>query len=257
MFDGTKTSAGALGVLAALYVQVAVAEPANPAAGPTAVEPTATAEPVQPATPAGPPPAPAPVAPTVPATPAPAPVAPPVATAPPPAPVAPYAPVGPANPTEAWVHLWANYSGAWLEGRNRIDDEGWRRLCPAPCDRPVLVDGLDVRVTAPSMTPSNTFIIEPGEGTARLRVSGGSATARTLGLIGLAGGLPITFAGVTLLGVGSVHSEPDERTAGIVTLSIGAAAVLAALPLLIAGSTSVKNVEGRHVAVRRGNVTSF
>jgi hypothetical protein len=114
-----------------------------------------------------------------------------------------------------------------------------------------------MRVTAPKMTPSNAFLIEPGAGAARLRASGGSATARALGLVGLAAGLPITFAGVTLLGVGSIHSEPAERTAGIVTLSVGAAAVLAALPLLVAGSTSVKNAEGRHVAAHRSDVTEF
>ncbi len=107
-----------------------------------------------------------------------------------------------------------------------------------------------MRVTARRMTPSNTFGIEPGAGAARLRVSGGSAKAREFGLIGLAGGLPVTFAGVTFLGVGSIRGDSAERTAGIVTLSIGAAAVLAALPLLVAGSTSVKNAEGRHVASR-------
>jgi hypothetical protein len=42
-----------------------------------------------------------------------------------------------------------------------------------------------------------------------------------------------------------------------VTLSIGAAAVLAALPLLVAGSTSVKNAEGRHVAAHRSPVTAL
>jgi hypothetical protein len=146
------------------------------------------------------------------------------------------------------VHVAANYEGAWLEGRSRIDEGGWRRLCAAPCDRSVQVDGIEMRVTAPRMTSSNVFAIEPGAGIARLRVSGGSAGARDIGLIGLAAGLPVTFAGVTLLGVGSIRDEPGLRTTGIVTLSIGAAAVLAALPLLIIGSTSVKNAEGRNVA---------
>lgn len=157
----------------------------------------------------------------------------------------------------AWIHISSNYFGTWLEGRNRIDDERWQSLCLAPCDRPVVVDGLDVRVTAPRMTPSNAFSIEPGAGAAKLRVSGGAASARTLGLIGLAGGLPITFAGVTLLGVGSIHSDAGERMGGIVTLSIGAAAVIAALPLLLSGSTSVTNAEGRHVAQETGAAPAF
>jgi hypothetical protein len=154
------------------------------------------------------------------------------------------------RPGEAWVHVAADYDGAWLEGRSRIDEEGWKRLCAAPCDRPLVVDGLDVRVRAPRMTPSNSFGIEPGVGGARLRVSGGSARARDIGLIGLAGGLPVTFAGVTLLGVGAIRGDGTERTVGIVTLAIGAAAVLAALPLLVVGSTTVKNAEGHHVAGR-------
>ena len=146
------------------------------------------------------------------------------------------------------MHLAANYEGAWLEGRNRVDDEGWKRLCAAPCDRLVAVEGLDMRVTAPHMTASNTFAIEPGAGTARLRVSGGSSRTRDIGIISLAAGLPVTFAGVTLLGVGSIRDEPGVRTGGIVTLAVGAVAVLVALPLLVIGSTSVKNAEGRNVA---------
>jgi hypothetical protein len=114
----------------------------------------------------------------------------------------------------------------------------------------VLVDGTDLRVTAPRMTRSNTFVVEPGSGTASMRVAGGSARARDFGLVGLAAGLPVMFAGVTLLGVGSIHEQPGERTAGIVTLSVGAVAVLAALPLLVIGSTSVKNAAGRNVASR-------
>jgi hypothetical protein len=148
------------------------------------------------------------------------------------------------------MHLASDYDGAWLEGRSRIDDERWRPLCAAPCDRPLPVDGLDMRVRAPAMTPSNAFTVEPGAGSARLRVSGGSATARTLGIVGLAGGLPVSFAGVTLLGLGSIKSDGTEKTAGIAILSVGAAAVLAALPLLVVGSTNVKNAEGHHVAGR-------
>lgn len=109
-----------------------------------------------------------------------------------------------------------------------------------------------MRVTAPRMSASNPFAIEPGAGTARLRVSGGSARARDIGIVSMWAGLPITFAGLALIGVGSIHYDPGDtpglRTAGIVTLSIGAAAVLAALPLLVIGSTSVKNAEGRKVA---------
>jgi hypothetical protein len=105
-----------------------------------------------------------------------------------------------------------------------------------------------MRVTAPRMTPSNAFLIEPGAGVARLRVSGGSSLARDLGIIGLAAGLPVTFGGIALLGMGSLRDDPGERTAGVVTLAVGAAAVLVALPLLVVGSTTVKNGDNRYIA---------
>jgi hypothetical protein len=153
-------------------------------------------------------------------------------------------------PTDATVHVAASYSDAWLEGRSRVDQGQWQRLCRAPCDRSLRVEGLELRVTAPSMTASNPFVIDPGPGTARLRVAGGSNTARELGIIGLAGGLPITFAGMTLFGFGSLEDEQGVRTAGIVTLAVGATAIVVALPLLLVGSTTVKNEKGANIAKR-------
>jgi hypothetical protein len=158
--------------------------------------------------------------------------------------------IPPPAPTDALIHVAANYGDAWLETRSRVDLEGWRRSCAAPCDRLVRVDGLEMRVTAPRMTPSNAFLIEAGTGVARLRVSGGSSLTRDLGIIGLAAGLPVTFGGIALLGVGSLRDDPGERTAGIATLVVGAAAVLVALPLLVVGSTTVRNGDGRYIAKR-------
>jgi len=146
------------------------------------------------------------------------------------------------------VHLAVTYPNAWLEARSRVDLDEWARVCPAPCDRAVRAEGVEMRVTAPGMTPSNAFVIEPGPGTARFRVSGGSSTARQLGIIGLGVGLPVSFAGMALFGLGSVEDHSGERTAGIVTLAVGAVAVLASLPLLLSGSTSVKNASGRYIA---------
>jgi hypothetical protein len=100
------------------------------------------------------------------------------------------------------------------------------------------------------MTTSNPFVIDPGAGTARLRVAGGSRTARELGIIGLVGGLPVTFLGMGLFGLGSLDEEKTMRTAGIVTLAVGAVAIAAALPLLLIGSTAVKNEKGTYIAKR-------
>jgi hypothetical protein len=171
---------------------------------------------------------------------------PPKAAATPPPTVLSVVPAPP--PTDAAVHIAANYSDAWLEGRSRVDGGPWRRLCQAPCDKTLRVEGLELRMTAPSMTPSNPFVIDPGPGTARLRVAGGSSTSRELGIIGLAGGLPVTFGGMTLFGLGSLEEEKDVRTAGIVTLAVGATAIVIALPLLLIGSTAVRNEKGSYIA---------
>jgi hypothetical protein len=98
------------------------------------------------------------------------------------------------------------------------------------------------------MTTSNEFRIEPGSGTARLRVSGGSATARTLGIIGLVTGIPLSLGGGALFGYGAVADRDGMQSAGIVTLAVGAAAVVAALPLLLVGSTRVRDARGRIIA---------
>lgn len=112
------------------------------------------------------------------------------------------------------------------------------------------VDGLEVRVTAKGMTSSNVFIVDPGQGTARIKVSGGSATAREIGVIGLAGGLAVAFGGMTLFGIGSMEDKSGMRTAGIAGLAVGAAATLIALPLLFSGSTTVRDGKGRFIASR-------
>jgi hypothetical protein len=180
--------------------------------------------------------------------------APPVAPAQPPTVVA----VVPAPPpTDAAIHIAANYTDAWLEGRSRVDLGQWQKLCPSPCDRTVRVEGLELRMTAPNMTPSNAFVIDPGAGTARLRIRGGSSTARELGIVGLAAGLPVTFAGMTLFGLGSLEEEPSVKTAGIVTLAVGATAIVVALPLLLIGSTTVRNEKGAYIARAARGVWTF
>lgn len=156
-----------------------------------------------------------------------------------------------ALPTTARVHIGASHAGTALEVRDAVDEGPWIRVCTAPCDQPIAVEGMLARVVAPGMTPSNPFRIAPGAGTARLRVSGGSLAARRAGLAGLLGGLPVTFGGVALFGIGELEHRSGMRTGGIVALSVGATAVVAALPLLLLGSTDVYNADGDYVAERR------
>jgi hypothetical protein len=146
------------------------------------------------------------------------------------------------------VHLFVTYPNAQLELQSTVDDTGWRAACMAPCDREVDVDATEARVSAPGMTTSNTFQIEPGRGTARFKVNGGSASHRQIGIITLAAGIPIALTGMGLYGYGVLEDKKGFRTAGTVTLAIGAATVIAALPFLGSGSTRVYDAKGKNVA---------
>ena len=131
---------------------------------------------------------------------------------------------------------------------NRVDRDGWRRMCLAPCDQSLYVDGTLARVTAPGMTTSNAFRIDPGQGTALVRIDGGSARARSLGILSFAIGIPTTLAGGALYGYGSYADREGFRIGGTVVLGLGALAVLAALPLLLSGSTTVRDAHGSAIA---------
>lgn len=147
------------------------------------------------------------------------------------------------------MHVSADYPGAFLELRD-FGTDVWRRACAVPCDRRLQVDGADARVLAPGMTPSNSFVIEPGQGTARLRVSGGSAQARTIGLTAMIAGIPVSLGGLGLFGYGKIKEKQAVETAGIVTLAVGAVLVLGSLPFLASGKTAVRDGRGRLIASR-------
>jgi hypothetical protein len=156
------------------------------------------------------------------------------------------APTGPV--TTAVVRFYANYPGAWLETRSAVEPEPWQRACAAPCNVPVETDGKEVRVVAPGMSDSNAFRIEPGFGVAHIRVKGGSATARELGTWGLLLGLPVALIGGGFFSYGMSAKEPTATTGGAIVLSLGAVTVLASLPALLMGSTTVRDGRGGFIA---------
>jgi hypothetical protein len=230
----------------ALVVGFARAQP-PPAAPP----PAADSEPKLPATDSeSKPPAadaePTPTAEPAPA-PAPAPPAPPVAQPQPAAP-APAA-AATADRETAWIRVASDRPGTYLEMRE-FEGEPWRRVCDAPCDQRVNVEGMQVRARAPGMTTSNMFRIEPGTGVARLRVSGGSADTRSLGLTGLIIGIPVSLGGMVVFGYGNLKEESAFVTAGIITLAVGAVLTLGSLPFLYAGGTTVRDSRGKLIASR-------
>lgn len=174
------------------------------------------------------------------------PSAPPAAPAPSPAPAP--EPLRPLPPDHSFVHLGSSYAGAQLELQNSVDQGGWRAACLAPCDIALPVAGALARVTAPGMTSSNTFRIEPGSGTALIRVDGGSARARSLGITGLFVGIPTAVAGMALFGYGKLDEQDGMRIAGTVVLATGAVIVVASLPLLLMGSTKIRDARGSVIA---------
>jgi hypothetical protein len=141
-----------------------------------------------------------------------------------------------------------DFPGAWLELRGAVDPEAWQPACQAPSDQILVVEGKVARIRAPGMTPSNVFRIDPGAGTANIKVAGGSATLRLWGIIALAAGLPVTLLGAGLYGYASVTDSDTLATAGIATLAVGAVSIAASVPLLLTGSTTVRDGRGKFVA---------
>jgi hypothetical protein len=234
LLTGMCIAAASVGTLDQARAQSAPAAPASASAAGSASAPAPVAS-----APAAPPAAPAASAP--PAAPAPASSA--------AAPVASAAPLAaPEPPSTAKVTLYVDADEAWLETRSLLEPGPWRRVCRAPCQRPVVVDGMEARVSGPGMTTSNPFRIEAGPGAAKIRVDAGSRSSRTYGLAGIIGGLPVAMAGLFLYGYGKGREDADLRTTGLVTLAVGAAATLVALPLLAFGSTTVRDGRGDVIA---------
>lgn len=226
----------------------ACAQVPAPAASPPAAVPAPAPAPSAGTTPAAMAPAAAPAsAPSTPSASAPLP-------APVPTPTPAVAPV-PAStqvvtsPGSAIVHVAVSHPHAWLETRSYVDGGAFQRTCAAPCDLQLAVEGLEARVVAPGMTPSNVFRFDAGSGVAGVRVEGGSASARRAGVISLAVGIPVALAGMALFALGRVHDEAGLEAGGIAGLATGGVTIGVALPLLLIGSTSVKNAKGSLIAL--------
>jgi hypothetical protein len=179
----------------------------------------------------------------VPATP------PPTATAPTPTAPAP-APTAPSDHDLrfAYIHLASNFENTTLELRSFVDADEWKPVCRMPCDRAIEVEGTEARVTAPRMTPSNVFRIEPGRGRALVKVDGGAESSRSLGLTALIAGIPVSMVGGALFGYGAIDENDGLKIGGGITLGLGAAMILTALPLLVSGGTDVRDGRGRQIA---------
>jgi hypothetical protein len=142
-----------------------------------------------------------------------------------------------------------SHKDAWLEMRSYVDGGDFLRVCRAPCDLKLPVEGREARVTAPGMTTSNVFRFDGGDGTAGVRVDGGSASARRAGILTLAIGIPVALAGMGLFAQGRVRDNTGLTAAGIAGLSAGGLSIAVSLPLLLIGTTHVKNAKGSLIAL--------
>ena len=151
----------------------------------------------------------------------------------------------------AFVRMHSNYPQTWLELRDDLGAEDWKRACLSPCKQELLVAGHHARVVAPGMSPSNEFRITAGHGTARLKVSGGSANHQSLGRLGLYGGIPLSLLGMGAFGLGKVKDEPALEIGGIVAMAAGGVAILGSLYFLASGGTTVRDHKGSVIAKQK------
>jgi hypothetical protein len=150
-----------------------------------------------------------------------------------------------------------SHRDAWLEMRDYVDQGEFQRVCRAPCDERLLVQGREARVVAPGMTTSNVFRFDSGVGTAAVRVEGGSAKSRRYGIITLGIGIPVALGGMAMFAMGKVKKSSGLEGAGIVGLALGGASVVISLPLLMFGSTNVKDAKGSLIAFSEPSSSSL
>lgn len=133
--------------------------------------------------------------------------------------------------------------------RSYVDGGAFQRICQAPCDLKLQVEGREARVSAAGMTTSNVFRFDGGDGTAGVRVEGGSASSRRAGIITLAIGIPVALLGMGLFAQGKVRDSQGLTGAGIAGLAAGGVSIGVSLPLLLIGTTHVKNAKGSLIAL--------
>ncbi len=136
-----------------------------------------------------------------------------------------------------------------LESKSMLDiAEAWTEQCRAPCDRWVPVEDRSFRVGGDGIPPSNTFRVEEDGKVARLVVRPGSERTLAWGRGTLITGAIVGLASGALYGAGHLEDSDPMRVAGLVGMGLGAVSVLASVPLLMSGRTTVRDSTGRHVA---------
>lgn len=136
-----------------------------------------------------------------------------------------------------------------LESRSKLDlTEAWQTQCTAPCNKRIAVEDRTFRIAGTGLRASNPFQVSADGKTAKLIVSGGTEQAHSWGLGLLLSGTVVGLASGALYGVGRLQDSDPAVIAGLVGMGLGAASVIASVPLLAGGRTTVRNGAGKHVA---------
>jgi hypothetical protein len=68
-------------------------------------------------------------------------------------------------------------------------------------------------------------------------------------VISLAAGIPVALAGMAMFALGRVHHRSGLEAGGIAGLSLGGLGIGVSVPLLLLGTTRVRNAQGSFIAL--------
>ncbi len=114
------------------------------------------------------------------------------------------------------LHVDASGASATVE-RRASPAESWQRVCEAPCDQPVAVDG-EYRITGATLRPSTAFRLDPARAEAKsvvLHLSATPAKKRDfwIGAALAGGGAALLVDGVLALALASTSGAfPEDGT---------------------------------------------
>lgn len=145
------------------------------------------------------------------------------------------------------IELLGDRPGLWLESRRRFTNDPWTIVCRAPCDRPIPVHDLSLRVAGTSVRPSNAFFIDGTTGHEVLVARTGDAETHVWGQRSLVGGIGLGLAGGMSYGLGQIKDSDPAVVGGLISMIAGGALIAVALPLLGMSSTQVKNSKGDRI----------
>lgn len=158
-------------------------------------------------------------------------------------------PAPPAASAGVVLHIVSDRPGLWLETRPSFQSGAdWKRVCTAPCDTPVRVQGQSLRIDGPGIPVSGPFRIDAHSGHETLSVSSGSNSRAAIGRGALIAGVGLALAAGVAYGLGRIEDVDAAATGGLVGMVTGGVLIVGSLPVLAGAKTTVRNSNGDRVA---------